>query len=507
MTRPPGAQPRRAALAAPVGFNGIAQLAPVVVTLAVTPLLLHRLGLNRYGIWSLALVILTTLTALDGGISASLARFFAVHAAEGGRAESARLLLASLLFSVGVGLVLTAVAIVLAPALVGLLDVPPHLAGEAAFVLRWLPALVVLALTADSTGALLEGTGRFRALAGTMIASSGSFAVAVVILVQPGAHLRALMLAAAVRYAVMVAAGLGLARNHLAIQRPLLPSRAAVRELGRYASRMQFSAVTGFVNSQLDAFVIAALLPVRYVGLYNLGFQAAAAARSLPLYVFAPVLTRLTTCFRSEGRAETAREFERLERRWLPAVLGYGVVTVVAIGFAVPIWLGDRYGLSGVVATMLFSCYIVHVALTGMRTCFVRAIGRPGLEARYSLVWTVGNSVLTVPLTIVAGVVGVVGATAITGIVASLYFVALCARTEGLAVVMPDKRWLLLAAVAAGVTLCGELAILRLDVHGFPALGVAAVPALIGLAVFAPAVAQFRSRVSSGRKVWSHVSR
>jgi O-antigen/teichoic acid export membrane protein len=507
MKGPSGARLRRPDLAAPVGFNGIAQLAPVVVTLAITPLLLHRLGLDRFGIWSLALVMLTTLTSLDGGISASLARFFAMHAAQGDRTDTARLLLASLLFFVVVGLGLTAAALVFADALVGLLDIPTELTGEAVFALHWLPTLVVLALVADATAALLQGTGRFRALAGTMVASSAAFAFAVILLVEPGAHLRALVLATAVRYASLAVAGLALARSHLSIRRPLLPSRSALRELGRYASRMQLSAITGFVNSQLDAFVIAAVLPVRYVGLYNLGLQAAAAVRGLPLYVFAPVLTRLTTSFGSHGRAETASEFERLERKWLPAVLGYGVVTVAAIGFAVPIWVGDRYALSGVVAAMLLSCYMVHVGLTGMRTCYVRAIGRPGLEARYSMVWTVGNSVLTVPLTIVAGVPGVVGATAVTGIAASVYFVALCSRTEGLAVVLPGRRWLGMAVIAAGLTVVGELAIVRLDVHGFLALCLAGVPVAIGLAVFAYGVSQAPSSVSSGRRVWSHVSR
>jgi hypothetical protein len=41
---------------------------------AHAPLLLHRLGLDRFGIWSLALVVLSTLAALDRGVSSSSAR-------------------------------------------------------------------------------------------------------------------------------------------------------------------------------------------------------------------------------------------------------------------------------------------------------------------------------------------------------------------------------------------------------------------------------------------------
>jgi O-antigen/teichoic acid export membrane protein len=472
-------------LAVRVGFNGLAQIAPIVVTFALTPLLLHRLGLDRFGIWSLALVILSTLTALDGGVAASLARFFAIYAARDDRVDTGRLLLGSLLLFALIGVVLTLAAFPLAPAVAGLLEVPTRLRGEVVFLLRWLPPLAALALMADSTAALLQGNGQFRALATTTVGSSGAFAVAVIVLVQPGGHLRALVIATALRYMLLMIASLVFAAGHVSIRRPLLPSGATILELWRYASRMQLSAVTGLVNVQQDALVIAAVLPVRYVGLYSIGMQAASAVRSLPLYAFAPLLTLLTTTFRNDGREGTVAEFERLERRWLPAVLGYGVVAVAAIGFSVPVWLGDRYVLSGVTATILLAGYMVHVGLTGMRTCYVRAVGRPGLETRYSLVWTVGNAILTIPLALLAGVVGVVSVTAVTGVVASVYFVGLCRRKERLPVIAPGARWWGVAVAAAGVTVAGELAIVHTSLQGFLALALTGVPALVGLVILA----------------------
>lgn len=504
-TDPPRALGRRVGhpseLATRVGFNGLAQLAPIIVTFALTPLLLERLGLDRFGIWSLALVLVSTLTILDGGVSASLARFFAVYAARGDRADAGRLLLAAVLFFALFGLGLTLAFLPLAPAVVGLLDVPAHLEGEATVVLRWLPALAALALMSDSTAALLQGNGQFRALAATMLTSSGAFAVAIVVLVQPGAHLRTVLIATALRFVVAVVAGLILSARSVSVRRPLLLSRATTRELWRYTSRMQLSSLTGFVNSQLDALVIAVMLPVRYVGLYTIGMQAASAVRSLPLFAFAPLLTRLTMIFRNEGRDAAAAEFERLERRWLPAVLGYGVIAIAAVGFSVPVWLGDRYVLSGVVATILLTGYTVHVGVTGMRTCYVRAVGRPGLETRYSMVWTVGNLVLTVPLTLLGGVVGVVSATAVTGVVASVYFVALCRRHERLAVPLPERRWWTLALAAAGITVAGELLIVQTNLHGFAAFALTGLPAIAALAIFATGIRRVSSSAPAGAAV------
>jgi len=168
-------------------------------------------------------------------------------------------------------------------------------------------------------------------------------------------------------------------------------------------------------------------------------------------------------------------------------VLGFGAVAIAAIGFSVPVWLGHRYVLSGVTAAVLLTGFIAHVGFTGVRTCYVRAIGRPGLEARYSTVWTVCNAISTVPLALAAGMIGVVGATAGTGIIASLYFVWLCKRAEGLPLILPDGRWWILAAAAASVTVAGELAVLSAGVGGFPGLVLTGVPALVGLGILAVA--------------------
>jgi O-antigen/teichoic acid export membrane protein len=487
MLRALAAQPPE--LAVRVGFNGIAQLAPMIAVLAITPLLLSRLGLDRFGIWSLALVVLSTLRILDGGIAASVARFYAMHAARDERVDAGRLLVGSLLSLALIGLVLSLAMYPLAPTIVDLLDIPADLESEAAVVLRWVPALAALALMGEATSALLVGQGRFRALAATMWTSAGAFAVGVVIFVDPGAHLEALMVVTASRFAVLVAANLLFAAQHVAIRWPFVPSFATAREVGRYSSWMQLSALTGFVNIQLDALIIAAVLPVRYVGLYQIGWQVASAIRSLPLFAFPPLLTRLTTIFRLEGREETATDFERLERRWLPAVLGYGVVAIAAVGFSVPVWLGDRYVLSGTVAAVLLAGFTLHVGLTGMRTCYVRAVGRPGLETRYLTAWTVLNLVLTVPLVLAFGVVGVVAATAVAAVVASLYFVSLCHREEWLPAMLPEGRWWLVAAAAA-LTIAGELVIVYTGFHGFLALALTGIPALLGWAVVAGGLRQ-----------------
>ncbi|MEZ0089003.1 polysaccharide biosynthesis C-terminal domain-containing protein [Streptacidiphilus sp. EB129] len=471
-------------LFAGVGYSAIAQAAPLVVNVALTPYLIRHLGLDRFGVWSLILVLLFTLTSLDGGVSASLARFYAFHQAHGDRAGTGRLVVGSLALFAALGLLLSGLCVLLAPSAF-LLHISPQLRGETVEVLRFLGPLVTLALVTNSATSLLQANARFRGLAGVTLCSCAVYAAGVVLVIGHGGSLTALAAVTALRFVVLLVGGFVLGARHVVIRRPLLPPSRERRDFGGYALRMQVSGLTVFLNGEIDAFVIAALLPIRYVGIYAAGLQAASAVRSLPLYAFPPILTRMTTGFAQHGLPGAVREFHLLQPRWLGAVLAYGAVSTAAVIFAVPVWLGPGLRLSGVVAATLLVGYTVHVALTGMRTCLVRAIGRPGLETRYSWLATVVNSALTVPLALMFGVVGVVAATAIGLVAGSLYFVVLCGRVAELHRQRIPLRWILAIALAVLVAVAGELLVAGTGWHGMAPLTLAGLPVVAGLVVAA----------------------
>jgi O-antigen/teichoic acid export membrane protein len=465
-----------------VGWNGLAQILPLLIQLALTPYFIRVLGLDGFGLWSLVLLLVGTLSALDGGIGASLARFFAMHNAREAREEAGRLLLGAVAVFVVLGIVISSLAIGLAPLVAGWLDLAPPLRAQAVDALRWLGLLVLLALLNGSIVALLQANHRFRALTASTATAQLAYVVASLVLLRPGDAMAVLVWVLAIRYVAGLVVGFAAARRHVRFRRPLLPGRAERAAFRAYAGRMQLSSMTSFLNGEVDALVVAALLPVRYVGIFAVAHQVASAARSLPLFAFPPLLTTVANAFARGGEPGARTEFDRIQARWLPLVLGYAAVATCAAGFAVPIWLGDDFQLAGVLAAILTLGYGIHVALTGMRTCFVRSIGRPGLETRYAVFSTVVNVALTVPLALAFGVVGVVTATAIALISSSLYFIRIC-RPLAIRDRLPRSGWWPAIALAAAVTILGELGVRQIGWHGPLAVAVAGVAALLGLAV------------------------
>lgn len=476
-TRSPGTD-----LLAGIGLNGLSQVLPLLTNFVLTPYLIKVLGIGGFGVWSLLLVFLATLTTLDGGVGASLNRFFAVHAAQNDREGTTRLLLGSIVIFVLLAAAVTVLALPLATTVMSHVHMGPELREQAVVTFRWLGLLVGLALLSESAVAMLQANQRFFALTCTIGISSLAYGVAVILRLHPGDPLVTLVWLTAFRYVAVAVCGFGVASRHLRLTRPLLPGPLERTEFRRYAVRMQMSSLTAFFNGEIDALIVAALFPVRYVGLYAAGYMAASVARSLPLYAFPPILTRLAGVFARRGMPGARAEFRVLEATWLPVVLGYGAVATCVVGFGVPIWLGTAYRLAGAVGAVLMAGYAVQVAFTGVRTCFVRSVGQPGLEVRYTLLSTVVNLALTVPFAVAFGVIGVVAATAVGLTVASAYFVRLC-RPLGLRDRLPGWRWWAAIILAVPTTIAGEFALSLTGWHGTVPLLVAGLPALAGLGV------------------------
>jgi len=175
-----------------------------------------------------------------------------------------------------------------------------------------------------------------------------------------------------------------------------------------------------------------------------------------------------------------------LQSRWLPVSLTYGVITATAVPFIIVAWVGHQFLLSGAVASLLLVACTVHVAFTAMRTCFVRAVGRPGLETRYAWLATVLNTCLTAVLAVPFGVMGVVAGTALGLIGGSLYFIALCRRAAGLREARLPMRWYPVTVAGGVVTLGGELLVRWVGASGVGGLLLACLPVLAGLGVVAP---------------------
>jgi hypothetical protein len=114
--------------------------------------------------------------------------------------------------------------------------------------------------------------------------------------------------------------------------------------------------------------------------------------------------------------------FDRLNRLWLVGVVGLIVIGAATIYPLIEAWLGPGHGKAALFGGFLLVAYGSGL-LTATGIAYLRAVGRPGLEARYGIVLIGLNLVSTVALGLAFGAVGVVAATTVTYAVGTAWFV------------------------------------------------------------------------------------
>lgn len=468
-----------------VGWNTLRQASPLVSTLLLTPFLLSRLGVDRYGLFALAQATLTVLTQLDGGLGNSAQRFFALYAGSGDVARTTRLFTTAVGALVAGGIVIAVIVAVAARPLVALLSPPVALLPDAVFLVHTMPGLVALELVRNLLQGLMHANGRWRATAAVSVVTQVLSFGLTLVLVRQGMGVRGVVYALGAQAVVAVILLLGASQTYL--QRGdlgLLP-RAELRGFAAYAAKHQIVAASAMINLEVDALLVAAILPIRFVAFYSIGAGVATQIRTLPLNTLGPLASSLGVTFGRSGRAAVMVEFARMQRLWLRTALPYSLVAGATVYFAITAWLGEGQRLAGLTAAVLLLGHSVDLSV-GVVDTLTNTLGRPGMQARSSAASVVVNLVLTIPLGLAFGLLGIVAATSLGLLAGTAYFVHLARAYVGEELRSPFAGFPLPATALGMVTAAGlELVVRGRLETGLPGLAMAGVPALVGLGVTA----------------------
>lgn len=408
-------------------WSTLAQVAPIVVNLVMTPYIINNFGLARYGVFLLASTITTFLGSFDGGISSSVARYSAVYAGNDDRAATTRLVRSMLVVVSLVGLVLFGMLFLLAGPVLSLFHPPAELQSEGAFLLRSLSIILGLSQVRGLFAAQLSAHHLWRWISFTSLISYAVYACGIVFTIHN--HLGLVGAAYTFMAQALVATIAILPRSLPFLDRHakgFMP-RIELRAFLKYAGSVQLTGLTGIFKSQADTFIVGRLLSVVAVAIYGAGASFALQLRNLPLNALGPISASLAQAYGRGGDAEAMAVFTTLQRRWVQGTAGWSAVALGASYFGVSTWLGPRFHESGVVAAILVGADAVNI-WTGTLTLLLIAVGRPAVETRYSVLGVVINIGLTIPFVYAFGLLGTVSATALGNGIASLYLVRIARK-------------------------------------------------------------------------------
>jgi O-antigen/teichoic acid export membrane protein len=412
-------------LAASTVWSGIAQIVPMVVSIATVPILISHLGLNGYGVWALINTLIIFAVNLDGGIGIASQRFFSLYLSRDDMKNTFRLATTLTAAAIGFAALIYALGPVIAQITLMIVHVPQSLQLNTTIMLRNLGVLVLLILLSNILSGYLRAVDRFRAIALSAILANLGFLVG---LLYVGNRLTimnvfVLMLLQIGMLDVLLAIS---ARSFLKRIRLQILHKTELIGFWSYAWRTQITNASSLAVVQTDAIFVASMLPIEQLAYLAIGSQVAMAVRSVPMFVLPPLLSRLTHVFGSAGEAGVTQLANLQNRRWVLGIGAYAGIAIPAVAFIVRSWAGP-YPAAELVAVILMVGNGFNL-LTGVATLYCSAIGRPGLVARYGLGLLVGNMVLSWPCTYLWGLAGAVGSTAVVQVLASAYFYVVIRR-------------------------------------------------------------------------------
>jgi O-antigen/teichoic acid export membrane protein len=402
---------------------GLGQVSTILVSLLLTPYILHTLGIERFGLWAFLGSIVAFAGLLQLGLGRGSIRFIAFYSERGELDVVRGIVSYGVLWHVAAGFALTPVAWVVGRALLPHLHISRELlsTGEALFPLIF--AYVFFAGAVRPLASLLIGLERMWMTSITTLLSQLLYAAAVVVLLSQGAGLYGLLAGAALQTAFQATA------YYLTCKRvvgrvfgnPFALDRGVLKEMLKFGGWQQTTGVAALVNRQTDGIVIGSWINVASVGLYDIGNRVAGLIRILPLTLLGPLFPA-TASIHAKG------DEKRLARTVLQASRLLGLLTVGMAGFVlgtapliVIVWLGRAYPHVAWITIMLALAYVVN-NLTGVGTTVVSAIGKPRYESEYAVLGAGLNIAATLALAPFFGLYGIIGGTVFGIVTCSLYF-------------------------------------------------------------------------------------
>lgn len=459
------------------------KLAPMAITLFLTPYVLHGLGIVRYGLFILTSTMVGFLATIDGGIKGTAQRYFGVYAGAGDSASLTRTLLTLLLVISVFGIFVSGAGWVLAPLIVSLLKMPSRYRDQTVFLFRALGILLTFSFIHNLFVAILAAFNRFAVIVKMGFVMNLMWAGGLVATVHYRWGLWGVTGVFLAQQLMLIVTIMPFSLRHVRLSQAGLLSRAELKTFLSFGLRVQISNMSSLINLEFDTVTIGVGLSVRSTSIYNAGSNYAQNVASLAAAALPPVQTSLANTFGRDGGDAAYAQYRKFQHLWVGLLTGLLACAAAAAWFGIVAWLGHDFSTGG------FAAVIVLVGLgavltSSMLTVYCTVIGEPGVQSRYGVMSVLINIALTVPLVLV-GSLGVAAATTIGQLAGAFYLNRIVRRRLHPDLPNPLRSVpLVAAALSGGIVVALELAIRPIVPEGGLGLVACAVPAMLGLVVY-----------------------
>ncbi len=365
-------------------LNLLGGAAPSLVALVAIPILVHRLGYERYGVMTLAWLVVGYFGVFDMGLGRAATKLIAeaLGADEPGNIAAVAWTALTMMTAFGV---LGGVAMaVVSPWLVHrVLNIPPSLQSEALHTFWLLAVAFPLVISAGTLAGMLAAFQRFDLLNAVGVPFA-FFSYLAPLVVLPFSHSVFWIVA------VVVAGRAASWGVHLLLCIRVFPPfgrriavrRAMLAPLLSFGGWVTVSGITGPIMVHFDRFFISAMISVAAVAYYSVPLQAASKLAILPAALAGVMFPALSTELAADP-TRAARLFDRAVTYLFIALFPAALVMAVFAPEIMALWIGGDFGVHSFWVMRWVALAVMANGLAFLPYNLLQAAHRPDLIAKF----------------------------------------------------------------------------------------------------------------------------
>jgi O-antigen/teichoic acid export membrane protein len=368
-------------------WNLVGLSLPLLVGVAVLPLIVSHLGTERFGILGLLWAVLNYVALFDLGLGRAATTLLAARLSKSDLEAASEIVGFTLLAQAGLGVLAGVVLAVLAPVLVErVFQVSPALQEESRAAAYWLAvALPFILVTLGSRG-MLEAAQRFDLVNLVRVPGGAADYALPAVAALAGGGLESMAV-------VLMLGRVGTCALSLHALRRAIPEigwhwpRAGgpARQLLAFGGWVTVSNVVSPMLAYGDRLILGALAGAVAVGYYTAPFEAIMRVQIVPVSIAAALLPAVSA---AHGGPDPA-QIRGLYLRSVGLVGGLLVLPILVVviwsGDLLGAWLGPVFAAQGAVALRILAVGMLINSLANIPYFTLQGLGRPDLAAKFHL--------------------------------------------------------------------------------------------------------------------------
>jgi len=368
-------------------MNMVGQAVPLFVAVASIPFIVRGMGTDRFGLLSMAWMIMGYFTIFDLGLGRATTKYVAEALGKCEETKITKIIWTAITVQAIMGFAGAIVLLGITDLLVDrVLSIPPELWSEAKVTFHLLAFSIPVVLITSSFTGVLEAAQRFDLINAVRIPSSILSYLIPLIGVSLGLGLPGIV-------AIIILARLAALVAFVAMNLRMRPelryfsaTYSLLASLFAYGGWITVSSIVSPILVYLDRFLIGSLLTIAAVAYYTAPYEAITRLWIIP----ASLTMTLFPAFSTLEGAENSQRLGMLFARSVKYILlTTGPIVVVICLFArdlLQIWLGSDFATESTTVLQILAIGVLINSLAHTPFAFLQGVGRPDLPAKFHFI-------------------------------------------------------------------------------------------------------------------------